>query len=166
MDAFAKLGIDAWGIVLYLGNFGVLLWLMHRFVYKPLVKIVDERRGQIKENIEQAEKMRDELTASKEAAVAEAKEKEAQMQSRFAEAKKLVKEEAAALLADAEERREALLTQAHEQAASVKEGILADAEGETKKRIEQVVLHVLKEGVPQDVVQQSVNDSWKTLEAK
>lgn len=163
MDAFANLGIDAWGIVLYLGNFGVLLWLMHRFVYKPLIKTVDKRRETIKENIEEAENLRAELQEAKTQADKDAQEKEASMQARFAEAKRVVKEQAAAILSNAEARREGILRDASDQAQAVKDRALDDAQAETKRRIEQVVMHVLKDA-PKDMVKKSVESSWAALE--
>lgn len=163
MDALAKLGIDGWGILLYLVNFGILLVVLQRYVYKPLVKFLDERRDQIKENVEQANTLRTEMEAEREREAAERKEREAKLNDRIADAKRVVKEDAKKLLTEAEAQRDAILSQAGEQADGIVSGALGEAEAETVKRIREVVMHVLKDGVPEDVVKKSVDESWKRV---
>ncbi|HBU27543.1 TPA: hypothetical protein DEB00_00310 [Candidatus Uhrbacteria bacterium] len=161
MDALAKLGIDGWGIFLYLVNFGVLLFVLQRFAYKPLRLYLDQRREQIKENIEEAESLRATLEAEREREVIDRREREAHLQARLLEAKRIMKEEAKSLLTDAVSRRDVILTQAGEQAQRLTEGALQEAEEETIKRIRQVVLHVLGDSLSEDVVKESVRESWK-----
>lgn len=42
-------------------NFAVLLWILHRFAYKPLLQMLDERRRQIAGSLKQAEQIKEEL---------------------------------------------------------------------------------------------------------
>ena len=57
MKGLANLGIDFWGLALYLVNFGLLALILTKFLYKPLLKVLDERSSRIKENLEEAERM-------------------------------------------------------------------------------------------------------------
>ncbi len=38
---------DWWTLALQTVNFGVLVWLLHRFLYKPVLRMIDERRAGI-----------------------------------------------------------------------------------------------------------------------
>lgn len=163
MDALAKLGIDGWGLLLYLVNFGVLLLLAKRFVYKPLLKVLDERRERIKDDVERAAAMREQLKKERAAEVDERKTRLTELDERIKEAKTVAREEAKKLLTDAEAQRDAILSHASETADATIAGAMQDAEKEILSRVKQVVTHVLEEGIPQEIVEKSVQDSWKTV---
>ena len=76
MDALGNLGIDGYSILLYLVNFGVLLLLLWRFVYRPINKILDERGEKIEKSVKQAEEIElriSAIEAEREQIVAEAR---------------------------------------------------------------------------------------------
>lgn len=165
MEALAQLGIDAQGILLYLVNFGILLLVMYRFVYKPLVKIMDDRRRQIKDDVEGAASLREALEVAKMNEEKERKARELALEERIAEAKRVVREDAKKLLQDAESQRDGIIAKANETAQTTIAGAMAGAEREIIDRVRKVVTHVLKE-VPQDIVEASVQDSWKRVTQK
>ncbi len=41
--------------IVVLINFGIMLWILNRFLFKPIGKILDERSAQIKQELEQSE---------------------------------------------------------------------------------------------------------------
>lgn len=161
MDAFSKLGIDGWGILLYLVNFGIVLFIMHRYLYGPLLAYLDERRATIKRNIEEAEKLRNSFEEEIRKQESEAERKMQEMNTRIAEAKKHAKETAKELIADADARREIMLTEAAKEAEAMKNDALNDAEKEALKRMETVIRHVLQNAVPEKIIQESVSQGWK-----
>jgi F-type H+-transporting ATPase subunit b len=60
-------------------NFGILMWLLNRFLYRPIMKIIDARNKKIEDSIKAAEetlKEKEKIAMLKKQAVAEA-EKEA-----------------------------------------------------------------------------------------
>ncbi len=60
-------------------NFGILMWLLNRFLYRPIMKIIDQRNKKIEDSIKAAEetlKEKEKIAMLKQQAVAEA-EKEA-----------------------------------------------------------------------------------------
>ena len=59
-------------------TFGILLIILHKFAWKPILAGLDKREGDIKESVENAEKIRDELAQieqKREKSIAEADEK-------------------------------------------------------------------------------------------
>ena len=165
MDALAQLGIDAQGLLLYLVNFGILLLVMYRFVYKPLVKVMSDRREQIKHDVESAANMREELEVFKQNEEKERRARELELDERIQAAKKVVREDAKKLLADAEAQRDSVIAQANETAQATIDGAMAGAESEIISRVRKVVTHVLKD-VPEEIVEKSVQDSWKRVTQK
>lgn len=55
MEIFAKLGIDIRLFLFQVVNFSILLFVLHRFLYKPFLQILDTRRKKIEESMAQAE---------------------------------------------------------------------------------------------------------------
>jgi len=54
-ELFATFGLD-WKLLLVQSvNFGLLLLILWRFLYRPVLKIIDERRGKIAESVIKAE---------------------------------------------------------------------------------------------------------------
>ncbi len=55
MEIFAKLGIDWRLLVFQIVNFSILLFVLHRFLYKPFLQILETRRRKIEESMAQAD---------------------------------------------------------------------------------------------------------------
>jgi len=70
------MNIDPVAILFQIINFSILMYLMKRFVYKPVLKILDERASRIKEGLEAAEKnvkMAEKMEADRDKALSAAK---------------------------------------------------------------------------------------------
>ncbi len=57
-----KLGLNLPSLIAQFVNFGVLLFILWRFVLPPVQKMLDERRHRIQESLEAAERMRTQAT--------------------------------------------------------------------------------------------------------
>lgn len=91
-------------------NFGIIFFVLNRFVYKPVLKMLDERAGKIKDGLQAAEKnlqIQDEL---------EEKQKLAEVTSR---------NDAQKIVADAKKEAKELLRKAEEQAKVEAKKVLA-----------------------------------------
>lgn len=163
MDALQKLGIDGWSVLLYLVNIGILLTVLTKLLYKPLLKMMDERRNTIRKNLEESELLKAKFVEESTRQAQETKELLMKMQSEVAAAKAQAEVRAKELIAEADVRREQMLEDARRQVKETEAGILKEVEGETRKRIEQTILHVLKNKIPADVVKTSVQAAWKDL---
>jgi len=60
------IGINLPLLVSFLVSFGILFALLSIFLYKPVLKMLDERQAKIRESMEQAEKIRQETAHSEE----------------------------------------------------------------------------------------------------
>jgi F-type H+-transporting ATPase subunit b len=57
--------LDLTSFVLELINFAVLVWILHRFLYKPVLAAIDRRRAAVESALAQAKTARDEAAALK-----------------------------------------------------------------------------------------------------
>lgn len=54
-DLFAAFGLDWKLLLIQVVNFGLLLLILWRYLYTPVLKMIDERRGKIAESVQKAE---------------------------------------------------------------------------------------------------------------
>lgn len=66
MEFFEKFGIDVKLLIAQIINFSILLFLLYRFLYKPILKILKERSQKIEKSLKEAEKIEEELKQAEE----------------------------------------------------------------------------------------------------
>nr|WP_295837740.1 F0F1 ATP synthase subunit delta [uncultured Azospirillum sp.] len=97
--------IDGWTLLLQAVNFLILVWLLHRFLYRPILAVIAERQAA-------TERVRTEAEAARQAAETARQTLEAQRTALPAERDRLI----AAARAEAEAERAALLEKARGEA--------------------------------------------------
>jgi F-type H+-transporting ATPase subunit b len=125
-EFFNAFGVDLFKLGFQIVNFLLLLWLLRRFAYKPVLGMLDERRRRIArglEDAEAAERDRELASAEREAAVAEAR-KEAQ--AMIARATKIAEDSRAEIVAEAKAEAEKLVQRAREEIIGEKEKAMAE----------------------------------------
>jgi F-type H+-transporting ATPase subunit b len=110
LDALRPLGIDPALLVAYIVNFIILLILLRLFLYKPVLKMLSERKQKIQESLEQADKVRQ-----------EAEVQQADFQRELEDARKTSQEAAARAAQETEKMREAILADARKEAEQIRE---------------------------------------------
>ena len=55
-----QLGVDGWKLGIQAFNFLLLLLILQRFAYRPLVRMLDERSRRIRNDLDEARKLREE----------------------------------------------------------------------------------------------------------
>jgi F-type H+-transporting ATPase subunit b len=122
-DAF---GVDLPKLAFQVINFLLLLYLLNRFLFKPVLKLLDERESRITKGLEDAEaaaRDRELAKAEREAALDEAR-KEAQ--AMVARANKIAEDSRAEILADAKEQADKVATRAREEITAEKDKAMAE----------------------------------------
>lgn len=119
-DLLGALGID-WQMLLFqVLGFAVLVWLMAKFVYPPLLKVIDERQ----EKIEASTK-----------AVQEAEEKASKASDEISKMLKQARQEASEIMITAKEEASALAQQSEARSKQEAERIVASAQDEISKEV-------------------------------
>ena len=131
MEALEHFGVDYILIAAQIVNFLVILYLLKRFLYKPLFKVFQERQNLVKESITKAEE------ATKALEKAEKNEKAVIKKAR---------DEANQLLTDAKDNAADIMKKAEEAARKQTQQLLAEAKEqialETKKAQQELNKHM------------------------
>ncbi len=127
MGGFASLGISLPLLVAFVINFGILFILLSKFLYKPILKTLDERAKKIKESMEWAESTKRDYEQAK-----------SEVQKQIEKGR----QEAQALIAQALQRGESFKEEAKkeaaEQAKAIVERTRAELEAERDKMVEEL----------------------------
>ncbi|MDO8689883.1 MAG: F0F1 ATP synthase subunit B [Dehalococcoidia bacterium] len=115
MEAAEALGINLPGLVAQIINFSLLLGILSVVLYKPVLKMLEQRATRIRESLEGAEEIR-----------REAERSEQQFQARLQEGR----QEGQAIITQASKTGERLIEEARDKARQEAEAILTRARSE------------------------------------
>ncbi len=163
MDKLSSLGIDPWSMLLYLVNTGVLLVVLTYFLYKPILKFIDQRRQQIADNIEEAQRLQKTFEKKLEKSEAERLKVEAELKDELANLQKFTDRKRAELTSEMEVARSEMMQKAQKEIDKKKENMIQEVEEEMKKIMTKIVLHIVENKVPEDVIQDSIKSAWKNV---
>lgn len=118
--------VNVVGLFFQVVNFLLLLYLLNRFLFKPLLARMDERSSKIEKGLEDAEaaaRDRELARAEREAAVAEARKEAAEM---LARANKIAEDTRNEILNDARTEAERVTARAREEIVAEKDRAMAE----------------------------------------
>jgi len=123
----AGLGINLIYLIAHIINFLLLLWLLKRFAYRPVLRMLEERRRRIEEGLKAADLAREEAARQRAELEKQLEEERRKAQERIAAATRQVEELREKILSEAREEAERIIAEAREQAQQERERILQEA---------------------------------------
>lgn len=150
MEILAKLGIN-WKLLLAQAvNFLILLYVLKRFAYQPLLRLLDERSRKIEKGLADAEAAREKLATSleEEKKILATAREEARRTLEQAEAN--AKKRDAALLAETKGKIDKMITDADAHLAEEKSKLIREAKAELTSVVLLGLEKMLREKVDAD----------------
>lgn len=112
-SGIGALGVDGKALVIQLITFVLAFWVLKKYAFGPILKIMNERRETIEKGVKLGEKMQKDQAA---------------LEARIAEELAKARVEADSIVASAHDEARSTVREAEEKAKTKAEGILADAE--------------------------------------
>jgi F-type H+-transporting ATPase subunit b len=122
-----KLGVSLPWLLTQAVNFLVVLFILQRFAYKPLIGMMDKRKNEITNALANAEKVKQEAAA-----------RQVEFEKQLNATRREGQEAIARATAQSEKVRQDIVAKANEEAAQIKAKALADAEHERKQALAQL----------------------------
>lgn len=144
-----KLGIDGWQLFWQMVAFGILVFLLWKFLHKPILAMLDERRERIAQGMQDARKATEYAETARQ-----------EMEEQRAEARK----EGQAILAQANEMseklREQILEQAREDSRKMMEKAKEEIEADRARSMAELEKQVagLAVAVSQSVLKEAIDE--------
>ncbi len=163
MELLSKLGIDWRLLIAQLINFGILLAVLYKFLYKPVLKLLHERSTKIEDGLKNAEAV--EVKLKEAAALYETKTREARAEAvkLFDAAKKEVDTLRGELVAKAQKESEQIIEAGRQRLAVEKERMMHEAEHELGDLVEQATQHVLGQVMTPEMDKKLIDEAIKKV---
>ena len=126
MQAFETLGLNWTGFIWHLLNFAILFFILYRFLFPPVLRMLDERQQRIRESMERAETLRQESARAAEAVKAQLDEARREGQNIINNATQIAERLRTERQQQAQAEYEAILKRAQEDAAREREQAFAE----------------------------------------
>lgn len=126
-----KLGVRPDLLITQILNFAILLFLMQRFLYKPMLNMLQERRERIRESLAEAERVREEAERQRQEYERELARQRQESQERIQRA-----------MQASEEAREQIIAEARREAEAIKARAREEIEYERRQALEALRLQV------------------------
>ncbi len=130
MEALAALGINLPSLLWHTFNFLLLLGLLTKFLYRPVTRMLDERSARIRDSVERAEAIKEQLARATE---------DTRLQLEAA------RKEGQAIVDQAKQIGERLKTQARQDAQAEADKIIVKARAQLEQERQQTVAELRKE---------------------
>ncbi len=143
MDALTNLGIDIKILLAQVFNFGILVGVLTFFLYKPVLKMLDERSKKIAESVkhaEEVEEMRNKAQEMFEEKIEEGKKEVSKMINSAKKDAEIMRKD---IVEKANEKAKEVVDKAHLVIAQEKESLLADVKQEVVNLVIQTTGKIL-----------------------
>jgi F0F1-type ATP synthase membrane subunit b/b' len=160
MEGLLKLGIDPKAILVYIVNIGLLTVILWYFLYNPIIGFLEKRQKSISDSIKEADNIKAELEQRLAEMEEERAKTQAELRAEVEKMEKFIDQRRAELTAEMEEEKNKLLTKANEAIDKRKAELIKEIEKDLLGTIKNIVLEIVHNKVPADVIQGSVSDAW------
>ena len=160
MDGLDQLGISLDSIIIYLVNYGLLLALLTYLLYKPINNFTTKRRETIKGQLEQASDIKKEFEQELENLKTEKLAAEKQLQSELKSMKEYISDKKKELLEEIDDKRTQMLVKAQQEIDEAKANMIKEVEKDLLKKMSKIILEILNNKVPAEVITESVSEAW------
>jgi F-type H+-transporting ATPase subunit b len=140
-----KLGINFGLLIAQIFNVILLVWLLSRFLYRPVLNMLNERTRRIQESLHDAEQVKEQLAHAKQdydAELARARQEAAAILAQAQERAKLQEQE---IIAQARQEADRVRAEAREQSQQEREQLLRDLKNQMAELVTLAASRVLGE---------------------
>lgn len=144
------LGINLPSFLWYLVNFLILIALLQRFLYRPVMNMLDQRQRVIRESLENAEQVKDQIARAQQdydARLAQARQEAAQVVAQASERAQLVAQE---IEAQARADAERIVAEARQQVQQEREQMLRGLQGQLANLVVDTASAVVGQNLDRD----------------
>ncbi|PKL36895.1 hypothetical protein CVV38_03300 [Candidatus Peregrinibacteria bacterium HGW-Peregrinibacteria-1] len=162
-ENLSRLGIDLWSMAFYVVNIGLTMAILIWILYKPVNKFIDQRQRQIEDSIDEAKKLQESFEEKLNLVQKDKEETEAQLKAELLNLQKFTDRKRAELTAEMEQARKEMIEKATREIDARKTSIIKEAEKDVQILMAKIILDIVENKVPENIIQESIESSWSKL---
>jgi F-type H+-transporting ATPase subunit b len=158
-----QLGVDGWKLAIQAFNFLLLLLILQRFAYKPIVGMLDERSRRIRGDLDEARKLREEGERDRETYRQQLNRSRDEARSILEEANNVAARIREQAILDAEQQNAVTLQRARDEIAREKEHAIAELRREVGDLAIRVATQVVGRSLDANDQQRLVDEALSSV---
>ena len=157
-EIFGKLGIDPKLLIAQAVNFILLLIILQRIGYKPILKMLNDRTEKIEKSLKQAKKIEEELANTEETKVAEIKKAKYEAQEIIKQANELVAKKSQEMIEITKMKTQEIVASAKQEIKAEKESSVQEAKKEIAEISIQIAKKIIKNNFDESKEKEAANE--------
>lgn len=158
LEIFEKLGLDGRLIIAQAVNFFLLLIILQRLAYKPVLKMLKDRSDKIEKSLEQVKKIEEELKNTEESRVIEIKKAKEEAEIIIKNAYESAKKSSQESIEETRKKAQEILEKTKKEIISEKERSVKEAEKEIANISIQVAEKIISSKIDKNQEKELIDD--------
>ncbi len=159
-----KLGINLNYLIAQIVNFGIMLFLLNRFLYKPVLNMLETRKNKVRESLAEADRVRQEAAEAQERYQRELEAARRESQEAIQKAMQASERLREEILEKARQEAEEIKARAREEAEREREQILSSARDQIAELVILATERLVGQAVDEKAHHQLIEDVLNQLE--
>jgi F-type H+-transporting ATPase subunit b len=159
-------GIDWMHLLAQLVNFLIIFWLLSRFIFKPLMKKMEERSHKVEQSLKNVKEIEAKLHSAEESRKAEIQKGHLEAQEIISKAQKTAEESKNQILAEAKAASEKMIEQTKKQLENEKEKLLVEVREAAATMVVTATERILREKIDLKKDEQLIKQSLQGVSVK
>ncbi|HEX7319777.1 MAG TPA: F0F1 ATP synthase subunit B [bacterium] len=164
MEALGKLGINPLLLIAQIVNFLILLFILHRFLYKPILKLFKDRSQKIEEGLKTAEDLKRQAGESEQKHKVYLDEAKKEAHRIVEHAAKLGDEEKKKIIEIANEESRKIVDRTMQEISQEKKNIMADIKKEVGEMVVALSTSMIKKTLDEQAHRALLDEAVKEVE--
>ncbi len=160
MEGLANLGINIESLIIYLVNFGVLVFILNKYLFKQIAGFIEQRRANVQKSLEEAALIQSEFQSKLDELSAQKLSAEKKLNQELSNLRTFVDEKRAEMIAEIEEERAKMISSAQNEVETLKAEMFESHKSDLNKFIKMALAKIVSENVSEKAINQSFENSW------
>ncbi|MBT5346601.1 ATP synthase F0 subunit B [bacterium] len=160
MEGLANLGINIQSLIIYIVNFGILVLVLNRYLFKPLAGFLDKRQNNIKHSLEEANTIQVEFQKKLNEIQEEKVLVEKKLNQELSNLRSFVESKRTEMLKEIEQQRSEMISKAQNEVDEMKMDAFESSRDDLNKFIKIALSKIVSENISEDAINKSFESSW------
>ena len=157
-EIFEKLGLDPKLLIAQAVNFILLLVILQKIGYKPILRMLNDRTEKIEKSLKQAKKIEEELQNTEEIKIAEIKKAKQESQEIIKDANELAEKKSQEMIEKTKVKTQEIVASTKQEIQAEKESSIAEAKSEISDISIQIAKKIIGSNFDENKEKEAVSD--------
>lgn len=160
MEGLANLGINTHSLLIYIVNFGILVIVLNKFLFKPVSEMIEKRQHGIQTSLEEANLISVEFQKKLNEIEEEKVLVEKKLNEELSNLRAFVETKRASMLKEIEQQRSEMISKAQNEVDQMKLDAFESSKEDLNKFLRLALSKIVAENVSEDAINKSFESSW------